>query len=1647
MLDMIADYHKSNICKREDIKDITSTSVASSPTTSDGITTKNLQLQQQQQSTTSTTMSAPNARPVVTTFTQSTMDKSIVTAVASPATTESGASDVFETTMKPPPPKHHQHQKHLHHHQQQRQKLKVKDFNDVIVCNLCRGYLINATSVDICEHSYCRSCIVKYLETDSNCPNCKPQIRFITLSNLRSDDILRTLVYKLVPGLIQQERERQLHFWKTLDSTSDCDMLMMEDEFIYPAEPISLSLEYHPALLVSCNKSQIPPVRYLQCPAGVTVHHLKRFLCSKYDIDPDNQRVDIDIIYEDEILPEDFSLMDVGYCYNWKRVAPMRFCYRILLHSNIPSPTASATAAASKTVAPLSTTTKVLGENNQNDSGSPEAKRVKKSSPTDSEMMMAPAVPSVKSVRFIEPSSRKVDKNGENNNRQVTYSVYKSKSLDMKDSSGSYVNNNNNNEMEREKNESSGVMKMIIARKQSPKRSSSEESVYNITNDFKSLRSNDMRYSDYAVTSNSTTQLTKTSREDSKPAVSKCDIVVSIPQSQINRSPNSSDESLENLSLAELKTAGKKPSPANSPPKPKNVPKLKIELVNSPKTKITIPKPKSAEVRQEPKKISKRKFSIDEPPMLQEKLDLKTYAKNIGLKPIEMMDKPKDPLELPKTKTSPDASPMSTSSSASSSTSNGTFSFSGKDEYPSFSSSSHKKRKKKHSKEPKDSNGKRRKLHAEISSQPENESLKMKVKITGNHRAHKVESRKSSSSSDDVILTTPPISLKLPPPMPEPTILNGKHHAKKPKLSYSPPTSTTPIASPVPNVMASLNLTNPIRSLEPSKKASPTSHKESESSKKESKSKEMKVKDGKSKDSKTKESKSKDSKSKEGHSKEVSSKEVLSKDVSSKEITSIKDVSAKEVSSKEASFKEVSSKESKSKAPSAPQIMTTVHARIQTKPSPQITSTATIKSPAPISKPLTNIQEMKIPASPPLPPSLFKTTPLTIPTITPTSTKPATPPLKPVPRPSVTTPTPTPTLPVQQALNRSPKLPVTPPTKPQFAMPQAPPKVMPNTHKLSPISSIASSAHKHAAQLKRSQSLDGPHPTALLTKQQKTEQDRLMRKSAYGPMFQHNQRPIKPSNPTTSGSAPIKTQDKPFYTSSIASSYTHEISKRKPLPMLMPPSSISVTKMSESTNGKITHSSSTSAVTITSSQKKPYTTSQSSSPSISHKPALEILRVPHVPTSSTSSPTEQQKPSSVKSSPPKATRPPPPPIPLVKIKKSQSMSTPCVRSPALTVSTKSTTGHSQASPPGLISMRSIIPAIVASKSAATSAENAPKQPEKPSSETNGKSSSKEKLSSASSSSSIKDRRPSSRDNSVEILDLSGKHSNHPKPPTPPTPPAGNSLEAALNKIKQNMTSSTVPDSIAASANKSSKMETSPEDLQNLHLLSESATFREKIAIKTLPKLNEISKVRATQTPVRQQNASVRNIPNPSALAFRNQPQIPMLTSINNKSSSTPTSPGVVSTKPEFKTPTPPNNSPSSSTNPGSPPRLKKNLNIEQVAANLNLRAAAAADKSEAIATATAAGSAVSSVSTTSVTNSSSRQAESFSNNKTAKTTTTPVTSSNVVSSSSSSSSSVSPGLSRESTAAPPSQPKTSFKSISSLVASSSSSSTVSAGTA
>nr|XP_014086084.1 protein suppressor 2 of zeste [Bactrocera oleae]XP_014086092.1 protein suppressor 2 of zeste [Bactrocera oleae]XP_036223203.1 protein suppressor 2 of zeste [Bactrocera oleae] len=1357
--------------------------------------------------------------------------------------------------------------------------LKVREFNDLLSCHLCAGYMINPTTVDNCLHTYCRSCIVQHLQREASCPLCKILGGFkqVNMGNLRPDDVMRALIFKMVPGLYQKERERAIQYnvsqlnseqrinVEEASNVVGSEQETIEENFFAPNEPISLSLEYHPTLLKGCSTSQIPPVRYLQCPACLKIRHLKRFLCSKFDIDPESKRIEVEVIYEDEVLPNDFTLMDVGYCYNWKRHAPMQFTYRILFYGNESQ---NPSKGINKSEVEVKQNTRV--------------DTIKTTELKENEGITLCDEASITNLSAASSVNYK--------NQQTLHKAPKSKSKSSKSikiTTNKIYNHPRNEEV-------NAPVKMIFARKSSvesgkkpsPKRNNHDDVTYTVTNDFKSLRSNDMRYSDYAVsstTSNSNSPknspkseqrlaksmanaalaaetpppLTVQSGGASSATVPKCDIVVSIPQSQMPKSPYSIDDEFENVSLAQLKTASKK-SPSittttnvTEPTKggsTRNVPKLKIEL-NSLKTRLSISKPKSAgvlssaETSEKRERTKQRKHSLDEVAApLNDRLDIETYAKNIGLQPIEVLTPPES---CEKLKYSPNASPLSSASSTTSS-SNNAFPLATPTELTT-KTSFHKKRKKKHSKdskEPKDS--KRRRMHAEISSKPEEESLKMKVKLTAphNHKSHKSESSSTKKNSDEM--------RKSPPIVRDVKVLT---------------TATVPNipVTPVNDSILALNKTLGEESR--------------------------------------------------------SINHLMMEKERTKEV--VKVVKADET--------------------------------LLTLPQTNL-----------LPKPYNNIRDSKLPASPPLPPSLFKTTPLNFNTLTVTSTtagqsKSTNNSSKQMDltkskqiAPQTAKPTSVPQYNRQGSLSA-------PKPHPHFIVPSLPRRPSPGSNSSYTPSSIASASSKQfGMQLKRSASLDESYAIGGRAKQLKL--DASQRKALYG-------------------------------------SYANK-------PLTPPSTSVSITKLADTaTNVQSSSGTHNNAVTITARppggmtqeqmrwQLPPYT--QLHLPF--NKPAVEIVRINsnqmtadmHIPVLNTS----------------KSARMMGPPLSMVKGKKNVGHqlgtmpSTGGVKSPPISHHAV-TLGHARnnpyrLSPPALVNLQG--PPFTASKKmGALATDNTCKKPENLC-KTNGTTDKQLQQSRIS----LRDFRPISRDHTIDIIDVTGGSGKEELSPaadttvsaTAVTPSARESLEAALNKIKQNITSTTtVQDSVAASAAKQQQLasptQMSNEDLQNLHLLSESATTREKIAIRSSQSY-EKPKMQPSSL-VRQQNASVRNIPNPSALAFRNMSTLPAVsstlapvstvvasqtTTTTTTSCAPPTTPSTPTTSPASQStqktlplvslPVTSSAAPLSPGNPVLPAitsssavsatstsitvarTVKKPTTIDQVAANLNMRASAAAAEAHA----------------------------------------------------------------------------------------------------
>ncbi|XP_023701798.1 uncharacterized protein LOC111861443 isoform X2 [Cryptotermes secundus] len=275
-------------------------------------------------------------------------------------------------------------------------RLHLREVNQHLVCVLCGGYYIDATTIVECLHSFCRSCLIRYLESNSFCPICDVQIhKAKPFLNIKPDKALQDIVYKLVPGLFHAEMRRRHEFYakhpeRANETTPEGRGVGVERLIYSPDDSISLSLEYldgeHEDLGCMSSRSSVSDSstsevavskRYLQCPALVTIAHLKKFLRLKYELNPSHS---VEVIHMWESLPDEYTLMDVAYIYTWKRNGPMKFFYRIsqtqkdlassLVEKQLPAVINSASAEQSSPTPPTSqlpSTVSRLPETNSSD--------------------------------------------------------------------------------------------------------------------------------------------------------------------------------------------------------------------------------------------------------------------------------------------------------------------------------------------------------------------------------------------------------------------------------------------------------------------------------------------------------------------------------------------------------------------------------------------------------------------------------------------------------------------------------------------------------------------------------------------------------------------------------------------------------------------------------------------------------------------------------------------------------------------------------------------------------------------------------------------------------------------------------------------------------------------------------------------------------------------------------------------------------------------------------------------------------------------------------------------------------------------------------------------------------------------------------
>jgi polycomb group RING finger protein 6 len=70
------------------------------------------------------------------------------------------------------------------------------------LCYICKGYLIDATTITECFHIFCKSCIVRHFYYSNRCPKWNIVVHETqSLYNIGLDWQLQDIVYKLLINL------------------------------------------------------------------------------------------------------------------------------------------------------------------------------------------------------------------------------------------------------------------------------------------------------------------------------------------------------------------------------------------------------------------------------------------------------------------------------------------------------------------------------------------------------------------------------------------------------------------------------------------------------------------------------------------------------------------------------------------------------------------------------------------------------------------------------------------------------------------------------------------------------------------------------------------------------------------------------------------------------------------------------------------------------------------------------------------------------------------------------------------------------------------------------------------------------------------------------------------------------------------------------------------------------------------------------------------------------------------------------------------------------------------------------------------------------------------------------------------------------
>ncbi|XP_054712326.1 polycomb group RING finger protein 3-like [Uloborus diversus] len=212
----------------------------------------------------------------------------------------------------------------------------LHSLNPHISCYICKGYLIDATAITECLHTFCKSCIVKRLEFEdvNTCPKCDCLIhRSNPLLGIKADRTLQDIVYKLVPDLQCREvlREKIFCEMKDIPYPKHHDIVIKNKQLQVvdsaPQRVVDAVTDDRVCIQLETKTSELQqlPRKYICCSSFTTIAHVKKLIAKKLFCDLEKYYT-VDILCNDEVLGKDHTLKFI-YVTRWRSKEPPLMLY------------------------------------------------------------------------------------------------------------------------------------------------------------------------------------------------------------------------------------------------------------------------------------------------------------------------------------------------------------------------------------------------------------------------------------------------------------------------------------------------------------------------------------------------------------------------------------------------------------------------------------------------------------------------------------------------------------------------------------------------------------------------------------------------------------------------------------------------------------------------------------------------------------------------------------------------------------------------------------------------------------------------------------------------------------------------------------------------------------------------------------------------------------------------------------------------------------------------------------------------------------------------------------------------------------------------------------------------------------------------